>query len=150
MKKHKELVSFLKSKGLRMTPSKEKLIQFFLDNQTRHIPIKQIQDHLISALPNVDRTTIYRNIEKFILLGLIQELDLPKKGKVYQFVFDKKVQHYYICKSCGKMNKGNEDLFKKIEKALKDIHDFSKANLSVLFYGFCSKCESTFENEANL
>ncbi|MBC7420402.1 MAG: transcriptional repressor [Bdellovibrio sp.] len=150
MKKHKELVSFLKSKGLRMTPSKEKLVQFFLYNQARHIPIKEIQDQLISTLPDVDRTTIYRNIEKFISLGLIQELDLPKKGKVYQFVFDKKVQHYYICKSCGKMNKGNEDLFKKIEKALKDIHDFSKANLSVLFYGFCSKCENTFENEANL
>ncbi|MBC7743221.1 MAG: transcriptional repressor [Bdellovibrionaceae bacterium] len=150
MKKHKDLVEFLKSRGLRMTPSKQHLIQFFLDNQNRHIPIKEIQDHLMSILPDVDRTTIYRNIEKFISLGLIQELDLPKKGKVYQFVFDKKVQHYYICKSCGKMNKGNEDLFKKIEKALKDIHDFSKANLSVLFYGFCSKCEGVFENEANL
>lgn len=150
MKKHKELVLFLKSKGLRMTPSKEKLVQFFLDNQARHIPIKEIQDHLISTLPEVDRTTIYRNIEKFISLGLIQELDLPNKGKVYQFVFDKKVQHYYICKSCGKMNKGNEDLFKKIEKALKDIHDFSKANLSVLFFGFCSKCENRPEKEANL
>lgn len=142
MKKHKELVQFLKTNGLRMTPSKEVLIQFFLDNQNRHIPVKEIQEHLFFTTPDVDRTTIYRNIEKFISLGLIQELDLPKKGKVYQFVFDKKVQHYYICKSCGKMNKGNEDLFNKIEKALKDIHDFSKANLSVLFYGFCSKCES--------
>lgn len=150
MKKHKDLVVFLKSKGLRMTPSKELLIQFFLDNHNRHIPLKEIQEHLISTMPDVDRTTIYRNIEKFISLGLIQELDLPKKGKVYQYVFDKKVQHYYICKSCGKMNKGNEELFKKIEKALKDIHDFSKANLSVLFYGFCSKCDIDLSTEAEL
>lgn len=132
-----------------MTSSKEVLIQFFLDNQNRHIPFKELQDHLNKNLPDVDRTTIYRNIEKFISLGVIQELDLPTKGKVYQYVFDKKVHHYYICKSCGKTNKGDEELFQKIEKALKDIHDFSKANLSILFYGLCSKCERTQQPEVS-
>lgn len=150
MRKHKDLVAYLRSKGLRMTPSKEMLIQFFLDNHNRHVPLKEIHEHLISTSPEIERTTIYRNIEKFISLSLIQELDLPKKGKVYQYVFDKKVQHYYICKSCGKMNKGNEELFKKIERALKDIHDFSKANLSVLFFGFCAKCDVDLPNEAEL
>lgn len=150
MKKQTELVTYLKAKGLRMTASKEQLIQFFLDNQNKHVPIKEIQEHLVTTVPDVDRTTIYRNIEKFIKLGLIQELDLPTRGKVYQYVFGKKVQHYYICKCCGKINKGNEELFKKIEKALKDVHDFSKANLSVLFYGFCSKCDSDTIKEAEL
>lgn len=129
-----------------MTPSKEILIQFFLDNQNTHIPFKELQDHLIEQLPDIDRTTIYRNIEKFIRLGLIQELDLLQKGKVFQYVFNKQVHHYYICKSCGKVIKGNEQLFKKIEKAIKDVHDFSKSNLSVLFYGLCSKCELSPEN----
>jgi len=141
MKRHKDLVIYLKNHGLRMTPSKETLIQFFLDNQSRHIPFRELQDHLSKNLPAVDRTTIYRNIEKFISLGVIQELDLPVKGKVYQYIFDKKVHHYYICKTCGKTNKGNKELFQKIEQALRDIHDFSKANLSVLFFGFCAKCE---------
>lgn len=147
MKKHADLITYLKSKGLRMTPSKELLIQFFLDNKNRHVPIKELYDYLNKKIEDVDRTTIYRNIEKFISLGLIQELDLPKVGKVYQYVFDKKIHHYYICKSCGKMNKGNAALFEKIEKALKDIHDFSKANLSMLFYGFCSKCDTSAESD---
>lgn len=147
MKKHKELVLYLKSKGLRMTPSKKILIQFFLDHQKSHIPFKELQDHLTQQLPDIDRTTIYRNIEKFISLGLIQELYLPQKGKVFQYVFNQQVHHYYICKSCGKVTKGNEQLFKKIEKAIKDVHDFSKSNLSVLFYGFCSKCELSIESE---
>ena len=141
MKTHKDLARYLKSRGFRMTPSKAILIQFFLNNQNRHIPLKEIHEHLYHEIPDVDRTTIYRNIEKFIRLGLIQELELPKKGKVFQYIFDKKVHHYFICKCCGRMNKGNAELFQKIEKALKDIHDFSKANLSVVFYGFCSKCE---------
>ncbi len=150
MKKHKDLVLFLKSRGLRMTPSKESLIQFFLDNQNRHIPLRELHNHLYLQIPDIDRTTIYRNIEKFINLGLIQELELPKRGKVFQYVFDKKVQHYFICKCCGKMNRGNEELFKKVEKALKDIYDFSKANLSVVFYGFCSKCDAAVNEETTL
>jgi len=123
-----------------MTPSKKLLIQFFLDNHSRHIPFRELQSFMHSKLPDVDRTTIYRNIEKFISLGLIQELVLPKTGKVYQYTFDKKVHHYYICKACGKASKGNKALFSKIEEALKDIHGFSKANLSVIFYGYCTKC----------
>lgn len=142
MKKNKELELYLKNQGLRMTTSKEVLIQFFIDNQNRHIPFSELQDHILNVFPDIDRTTIYRNIEKFIKLSIIQELDLPKKGKVFQYVFGKKVAHYFICKTCGKTTKGNEQLFERIEKALKDIHDFSKANLSVLFYGFCSKCEA--------
>jgi Fur family ferric uptake transcriptional regulator len=140
LKKHKDLVLYLRSQGLRLTPSKSLLIQFFLDNHNRHVSFKELQDFIQERLPEVDRTTVYRNIEKFIALGLIQELVFPKTGKVYQYIFDKRVQHYYICKSCGKANKGNQELFDKIENALKDVHGFSKAGLSVVFYGFCTKC----------
>ena len=102
LRKHRDLVFYMKSKGLRMTASKQSLIQLFLDNQNRHIPLKQVQDHIVEQVPGVDRTTVYRNLEKFVEIGVIQELDLPVKGKVYQFIFEKSVHHYYICKACGK------------------------------------------------
>ncbi|MBC7457266.1 MAG: transcriptional repressor [Bdellovibrionaceae bacterium] len=140
MKKRTDLVAYLKSKGLRMTPLKELLIQFFIDNQTRHVSNKELQKYVIRHLPDVDRTSIYRNIEKLISIDLIQELDLPKNGKAFQFIFDSKIQHYYICKGCGQVKKGDQKLFSRIKKALKDIHDFSKAQLSVVFYGYCSNC----------
>lgn len=140
MKKHKDLVVYIRSLGFRVTPSKNLLIQYFLDNHKRHITFKDLQKLLKAKLPEVDRTTLYRNIEKLIEIGLIQELVFPKIGKVYQYVFDKRVHHYYTCKSCGKANKGNKELFDKIETALKDIHGFSKAGLSVVFYGLCTKC----------
>ena len=150
MKKRNDLKAYLKSKGLRMTASKELLIQYFLDNQNKRVSAKQIHEHLSIHLPNIDRTTVYRNIEKFIALDLIQELDLPKVGKAYQFIFDKKIHHFYICKGCGEVKKGDEKLFSRIEKALKEIHDFSKAKLSVVFFGYCSDCEAERTSEANI
>jgi len=143
MLKHKDLIAILRSNGMRITPTRRVLLQFILDNKMRQIPQVEISQHLEKALPGIDRSSVYRNLEAFKDLNILQELDLPRIGKRYQYVLDRKVHHFYICKSCGKASRGNEELFKKIENALKDVHGFSKANLSVVFYGQCSKCEKS-------
>ena len=140
MKKHQDLIAVLKSNKMRVTPARRILLQYILDNKSRQLSLKDVQDFLEDKLQGVDRSSIYRNLEIFKKLDIIQELNLPNVGKRFQFVFDRKVHHFYICKSCGKSNQGNTELFHKIEAALKDIHGFSKANLSVIFYGYCAKC----------
>jgi len=141
MKKHKDLVVFLNSKGLRATPAKKILLQFFLDNEGQNISLSAIHKFVGRALPETDRTTIYRILEKFIELGIVQRLKLTDKKTVYQYIFDKKVHHYFICKRCGTLSKGNRELFERIERALKDVHGFFTANISAVFYGVCRGCD---------
>ena len=140
MIKHKDLLIILRSNKMRITPARRILLQYILDNPAKQLSLKEVQEYLEKKLPGVDRSSIYRNLETFKKLDIIQELNLPTLGKRFQYIFDRKVHHFYICKSCGKSHRGNEDLFKKIEEALKDVHGFSKANLSIVFYGYCSKC----------
>jgi len=142
MKKHKDLLAVLRSNNMRITPARRALLQFILDNKFRQISVQDIQDFLDKQIMGVDRSSLYRNLETLQRLDIIQELHLPNVGKRYQYVLDRKVHHFYICKGCGKASRGNEELFSKIETALKDIHGFSKANLSVVFYGYCAKCEN--------
>ncbi|MBI2520447.1 MAG: transcriptional repressor [Bdellovibrio sp.] len=145
MKKHKDLLQVLKANNMRITPARRFLLQFILDSKkhagikTGQITLKSITRFMEKILPGVNRSSIYRNIEAFKKLDIIQEISLPS-GSFFQYVFDCKVHHFYICKSCGKASVGNEKLFNKIEAALKDIHGFAKANLSIVFYGYCSKC----------
>ncbi|MGK5085274.1 transcriptional repressor [Bdellovibrionota bacterium FG-1] len=140
MKRHKDLLEILRSNKMRITPARRLLLQFILDNKSRQISMEEIQEFLGKQLVGVDRSSIYRNVDVFQKLDILQELNLPTIGKRYQYVLDRKVHHFYICKACGKANRGNEELFNKIESALKDVHGFSKANLSVVFYGLCAKC----------
>jgi Fur family transcriptional regulator, ferric uptake regulator len=140
MKNHKDLLQVLRSNKMRITPARRLLLKFILDNKSRQISMEEFQEFLEKQLVGVDRSSIYRNIDVFQKLDIIQELNLPTIGKRYQYVLDRKVHHFYIYKACGKANRGNEELFQKIESALKDVHGFSKANLSVVFYGLCSKC----------
>jgi Fur family transcriptional regulator, ferric uptake regulator len=140
VKRHKDLLAILRHQGMRVTPARKMLLQFFLDNQHRQIPLKDIYTFMKKNLPKINPSSIYRNLEVFKEVEIIQALNLPKTKKQFQYIFDRKVHHYYICKACGKLNRGNHMLFKKIESALREIHDFKKANLSVIFYGRCQKC----------
>ena len=140
MKKHKDLLEVLRSNKMRITPARRWLLQFILDNKARQLSMEEFQGFLKAQRLGVDRSSVYRNIEVFQKLAIIQELDLPRVGKRYQYVLDRKVHHFYICKACGKANRGNEELFQKIESALREVHGFTKANLSVVFYGLCSRC----------
>ena len=150
MKKHKDLLTVLRSNKMRITPARRALLQFILDNKSKHLSLKDIHDFMDKTMPGVDRSSIYRNLEAFKRLDIVQELNLPTVGKRFQYVFDRKVHHFFICKSCGKLNRGNAELFDKIEKALKQIHGFSKANLSAVFYGYCGKCSANVANDGGL
>lgn len=150
MKRHKDLLEVLRANKMRITPARRLLLQYILDNKSRQISIQEIQDFVNREMAGVDRSSIYRNLDAFQKLDILQELNLPNIGKRYQYVLDRKVHHFYICKTCGKANRGNEELFKKVEAALKDVHGFSKANLSVVFYGFCSKCSPGNNGQSKL
>ncbi len=141
MKKHRDLISILKAKNLRLTPARRGLIQYILDHKDKQLSLLEITRFLETTVDGVNRSSVYRNLELLKKLDIIQELNLPKKGKRFQYIFDKEVHHFYICKTCGKASRGNKVLFGRIEKALKDVHEFSKANLSMVFYGYCERCK---------
>ncbi|HAZ12160.1 MAG: hypothetical protein A2X86_01195 [Bdellovibrionales bacterium GWA2_49_15] len=144
MKKHKDLLEILKANNMRITPARRFLLQFILDNKDKKsgkFTLKTITQFMEKILPGVNRSSIYRNIETFKKLDIIQEVSLPS-GNFFQYVLDCKVHHFYICKSCGKASIGHKKLFDKIQTALKDIHGFAKANLSIVFYGYCAKCRA--------
>jgi Fur family ferric uptake transcriptional regulator len=140
MKRHKDLLALLRSNGMRVTVGRRLLLQFLLDHSGRRVRLSEIHAHMDGQPVRVDRASIYRNLETFKRLEIIQELRLPRIGKCFQYVLDRKVHHSYICKVCGRAKPGDRKLFKRIEAALRDIHGFAKANLSVVFYGTCAHC----------
>ena len=138
MRKHRDLLEVLRANGMRITAGRRELLQYILDNRSRRVRLREIHDHF----GDVDRTSIYRNLLAFERIGIVQAIKLPRRDKTYQYVFDRKIHHFYICKACGNARRGNRKLFDRIEAALRDTHGFAKANLSVVFYGTCASCAS--------
>jgi len=150
MKQHKDLLAVLRHNRQRVTPARRLLLQYFIDHHTQSLSLPEIQSHLQDRLPGINRSSIYRNLEMLKSLAIIQELRVgggsprglaPRGGKRFQFVFERPVHHFIICKACGKVSKGNRRFFEQVEKALREVHGFENANLSVTFYGFCPACK---------
>jgi Fe2+ or Zn2+ uptake regulation protein len=137
MRKHRDLQEVLRASGMRITAGRRELLQFILDNRARRVGLREIYAHLAGG---ADRTSVYRNLIAFERLGIIQGITLSGRDKTYQYVLDRKIHHFYICKACGHARRGNRKLFERIEEALRETHGFAKANLSVVFYGTCVAC----------
>jgi Fur family ferric uptake transcriptional regulator len=137
MRKHRDLLEVLRASGMRITAGRRGLLQFILDNRSRHVRLREIHAHLDGRC---DRASIYRNLIAFERLGIVQALKLSGGEKTYQYVLDRRIHHFYICKACGNARRGNRKLFERIEAALRETHGFTKANLSVVFYGTCAAC----------
>jgi len=133
---------------MRITAGRRVLLQYILDERSRRIRLGEIHAYMDRQPTPVDRASIYRNLEIFKKLEIIQELRLPGVGKCFQYVLDRKVHHFYICKVCGKAKPGDRELFERIDAALREIHGFAKSNLSAVFYGTCAHCAAGEQRRA--
>lgn len=52
-------------------------------------------------LPEVDLTTIYRNLELFVEDGLVKKLNLGSEEAVYEYA--KEAHHHAICTGCDRV-----------------------------------------------
>jgi Fur family ferric uptake transcriptional regulator len=143
MRKHKDLLAVLRHNSQRVTPARQILLQFLIDNYSRSLSLPEIQAHLQDRLPGINRSSIYRNLEMLKTLSIIQELRNSHKDRRFQFTFERPVHNFIICKACGKVIKGKRKFFEEVERALQAIGDFKKKELSITFYGFCSPCRNS-------
>lgn len=86
----------------------------------------------------VNKTTVYRQIEKLLVKGKILEADFGDGKKRYE-VNSGKHHHHLICENCGKL----EDIVISekvllIQVAKKSKFKVKRHNLE--FFGLCDKC----------
>jgi Fe2+ or Zn2+ uptake regulation protein len=91
MKKHKDLLSVLRSNEQRITPARSLMLQYILDRSSEQISLKEIHAFLVKKMPGIDRSSIYRNLESFKKLNIIKEIKIRGAGKQFQYIFDRKI-----------------------------------------------------------
>lgn len=95
----------LKHIGLRKTPIRLKIIEFFLDSEGRALSNKDIENYLDDS----DRITVYRTLKTFEQKGLIHQVVDGTGVSKYAICVDECTDHHhhdehahFRCTSCGK------------------------------------------------
>ncbi len=91
---------------------------------------------LVKRLPEMDKATIYRNLEKLVSNGVLKEVNIKKGVTSYELNHE----HFHlICNNCGNIDEFDidraklEELLEKSEMAIESIE------LNVK--GFCVNCQ---------
>jgi Fur family transcriptional regulator, ferric uptake regulator len=92
----------------------------------------------------IDRASVYRTVEVFENLGIVQRLNTGWKYKLE--LTDKFAEHHHhlTCTKCGRTTDiGEEELEQTIDR-LAGAHDFAPTSHQIEIQGTCGECRANY------
>lgn len=133
-----ELISVLKKNGYKITPQRIAIYDVLKDTR-EHPCVDSIYNKLHPMFPTMSLATVYKSLEVFKSLGLIQELNVGEGS----FRYDANtIQHpHVICLNCGKVDDAELDDIDLTEQ-VEIKTDYKIIKQQIYFYGYCPECTS--------
>jgi Fe2+ or Zn2+ uptake regulation protein len=131
-------ISYLKDKGHRLTNTRKSIIQIFSEAK-RPLSVNTIEKRLKNQDVNVNKTTVYREIDFLSKNNLVKEIFISKKRCHYESA-DLKHHHHLICDKCGKIENITNCLMVNLEKKVYKKRGFKIDRHLLEFYGTCANC----------
>jgi Fur family ferric uptake transcriptional regulator len=101
----------LNSRGWRMTPQREKILNVFHDlPRGNHLSAEELHQVLDEQQENISLSTIYRSVKLMARMGILRELELAEGHKHYELNQPFPHHHHHIvCIQCNKTVEFNND-----------------------------------------
>jgi len=132
-----ELVkSRLRAKGGRVTRKRERILEALLGFD-RPASAEELRER--SGLPETDLVTVYRNLEAFDSVGVLQRIPLENGTHLFELTAPGEHFHHLICRRCHHAERldvclGHEVVKKAEAKGYSEIAHFMEV------YGLCEDC----------
>lgn len=133
----KRIISQIKDANQRMTKQKEKMLALLIENKDRMMNVQEIINR-ISESDKMDDATIYRNLNSFVMLGILEQTMDNNGVFCYKIECEQGHHHHLICISCGKVINipCDHEYFSRIAKE----HNFLESFHTIEVYGKCGQC----------
>jgi len=131
----------------RLTKPRQAILDI-LNHVGKHLSAEQIYEEALKRYHNVGLSTVYRNLELLVRIGLIWKFDAGDNKARYEIAKrpEESHHHHLICKKCNSIidysdSVDNEkDFIKEREKNLSSKYNFKIENHCIDFFGLCNKC----------
>jgi Fe2+ or Zn2+ uptake regulation protein len=127
----------LKASGGRMTKKREVLLGALL---TFDRPASAEEIRARAELPASDLVTVYRNLETFEKLGVLQRVPLENGTHLFELTAPDEHYHHLICRDCHKVERLDVCLGQELVKKAK-MHRYTQIAHVLEAYGVCEDCE---------
>jgi len=135
--------------SFRLTNPRE-IVLNILKNTNKHLSAEEIYIDAIKINPSIGLTTIYRTLDLFTQIGVVQKIDFGDGRARYELTNNprkKDHHHHLICMKCKTILNYTDfvneelELMKKTEPALSTKYQFKIFYHTIHFYGVCKKCQ---------
>ena len=140
MMQHTELVDQLRLKGHRLTPQREMILEVICDC-SGHLAADEILKRVQKRYPHVNKSVVYRTLDLFAQLSLVNPTDLGQGHVTYE-IHQHPHHHHLLCRNCRAMVEVDECVFGSLEKTLRINYGFVADLDHFAIFGLCRKCSA--------
>ena len=130
---------FIRSKALRHTPQREKILDVFLSTE-RHVSAEELYKLVKRKFQGIGYTTVYRTMKLFSECGLCGEIDFGDGVARFEHKYGHEHHDHLICVKCGKFIEVISPGIERLQDKLADKYRFTPIKHKLEIFGICSKC----------
>ena len=105
-----------------------------------HIDAKELYRRASARDNSIGPATVYRSLNLFKQLGLVDERRLGKVRCYYEIKQSPEHQHL-VCQGCGKVIEFQNPHFQKLIETVQRKHGFNVTKAELYLEGYCPECE---------
>ena len=124
--------------GLRVTNQRALLLEIIRQGEG-HLDAYELYRRAHERQPRLSLSTVYRALQKFKKLGLVEEVHFDEAHHHYEA--KQSSEHYHlVCLGCGRVIEFHYPLARQVKQNVPDAKDFDIVNTEVRVTGYCFRC----------
>ncbi|AOY76351.1 Fur family transcriptional regulator [Clostridium formicaceticum] len=131
------LVKLLKDNNCKITPQRIAIYQAVKDSD-EHPNAETIYKKLAPTYPTISLATVYKSLELFSGLGLIQVINIGENS--FRYDSNTASHPHVVCTNCQKVEDLDNEFFKHLSKRVESLTNYQIMNQHLCFYGICPFC----------
>ena len=122
----------------RSTEQRE-LIRGILQHADGHLDADDIYQRVRLKSPSISLSTVYRNLQLFKILGLVNEHQFGSRR--YYETASRAKHHHMVCLSCGRVFEFKCPSSKRLAGEISEKEGFKVTEAEVRLAGYCPECQ---------
>jgi len=133
-----DVLDGLRERGGRATRPRRLLLSVLFRDRA-HRSAEQLADEVQAQVPAVNISTIYRNLDELVRLGIVDRSHLGGGPAAYHLA--SATHGHLVCEQCGTMTEVPSELFRDITQTLATTYRFAADPHRCSIIGRCAGCQ---------
>lgn len=135
-----EALELLRSRGIKVTPQRQEVMRVLVEGKD-HYSAEEILKLVQERYSGMSSDTVYRTLNLFRELGLVQEVQFPGDIRRFELNCAENHHHHLVCLVCGRA----EEFPYCPEDCLAKVTDcspgFKVSGHTFRIFGYCQRCQ---------